>query len=42
VAKQERESLKITHVLLKFILGPIFDAAKDGITARYGDGVVRK
>jgi len=30
------------HVLLKFILGPISDTAEDGITARYGDGVVRK
>jgi len=40
--KQERESLEIMHVLLKFILGPISDAAEDGITARCGDGVVRK
>jgi len=30
------------HVLLKFILRPISDAADDGITARCGDGVVRK
>jgi len=39
VVKQERESLKITHVLLTFILG---DSAEDGTTARCGDGVVRK
>ena len=41
-AKQERESLEITHVLLKFILGPISDTAENGITARCEDGVVRK
>jgi len=40
--KQERESLEIMHVLLKFILGPISDAAEHAITAHCGDGVVRK
>jgi len=29
-------------VLLKFILGPISDAAEDGITACCGDAIVRK
>lgn len=42
VQKQEREGLEVIHNLLKFILRPISDAVRDGVTLKCGDGMKRR